>query len=129
MKYATLANGIAHNIAAIKNDRTTDEWRDKWQERLKIIEQDVLPRGSGFDSGSKIDIDASTSDKIVISVDFHHMDSNGCYDGWTQHKVVVRPSLLHGFIVDIKGRNKNQVKEYIADQFHYILGNEYTVQS
>ena len=65
----------------------------------------------------------------MFRVDFHHMDDNGYYDGWTEHVVTVKPSLCFDIEISVSGRNRNGIKEYILDTFHHlliILVDEYT---
>ena len=52
------------------------------------------------------------------------MDEHGGYDGWTEHIVTVKPSLLFGFDVDVSGDDKNQINDYIADVFNTWLNME-----
>jgi len=49
------------------------------------------------------------------------MGGNGMYSGWSQHKVIVTPSLICGFDIRVTGRDRNQVKDYIAETFHHAL--------
>lgn len=80
----------------------------------------LLPSGSGFDDGSKIDVDNSRKDKIIITTAFHHMDEHGGYCGWTDHKIIVTPD-FDGINIKVTGNNRNQIKEYIADTFYHCL--------
>lgn len=101
--------------------------KQKWFEShtaaiLKIVNE-RFPSGSGFDNGTKIDLDASSEEKIVFTTAYHHMDDNGMYDGWTDHVVTVRPSLAFGFRLTIRGRDRNQIKEYIHEAFHEALSS------
>ena len=80
------------------------------------------PRGSGFDAGTTLDIDASNATKLVFITSFHHMDEHGGYDGWTEHKVVVTPA-FYDFDTRVTGRDRNRIKEYIGEVFHTWLGN------
>jgi hypothetical protein len=80
-----------------------------------------MPSGSGVDIGTKLDLGESTSDKLVFSASFHHMDEHGGYDGWTDHKIIVTPSLQFGFNLKITGRDRNQIKDYLSDIFHTAL--------
>ena len=82
-----------------------------------------MPSGSGVDSGTKL-LDNSTPDRLVFQADFHHMDENGFYDGWTEHQIIVTPSLAYGFNVRITGRNRNEIKDYLADLFNHIFNME-----
>lgn len=82
------------------------------------LAKEYLPSGSGFDAGSRIF--EVTPYKITIETDFHHMDENGYYDGWTTHKVKAY-STFDGNEIIVTGKDRNQIKEYIADTFHYVL--------
>lgn len=115
---------IAQSCNVIKT--CNQEWQDKHDEILSDIESNYLPHGSGIDMGSKIDREASSLDKVVILLSYHHMDENGFYDGWTEHKVVVKPSFISDYVdITITGRNKNFIKEYLGDLYYYELLKEY----
>jgi hypothetical protein len=95
------------------------EWFDRWTDYIdSLMEQ--MPSGSGFDSGTKINLGASHAEKLVFTTSFHHMNDCGMYDGWTDHTVTVTPS-FSGFILRVSGRNRNDIKEYIGDTFHEAL--------
>jgi hypothetical protein len=100
------------------------EWEVRHKENADKLVRDYLPRGSGFDSGTTLDWDASRSNKIVFRTSFHHMDEHGYYDGWTEHVVTVRPSFIGRFSLKINGRDRNGIKDYIADGFHHALSQE-----
>ncbi len=78
---------------------------------------DYLPRGSGFDMGTKFLMDESNQNKLVFEANFHHMDENGYYNGWTEHKVIITPDLMFGFNIKVAGKNRNDIKEYIHSCF------------
>ena len=98
-----------------------DVWFDKHEEAIETIVNNYMPSGSGFDSGTKIDLDKSTGDKLVFTTSYHHMNDGGYYDGWTDHTVTVKPSLLHGFTLNISGRDRNDFKDYAYDVFQIAL--------
>jgi hypothetical protein len=102
----------------------TREWKHKHEDFANQLVEEHLPSGSGFDSGTKLDWDASHAEKLVFTTAFHHMDENGYYDGWTEHTVTVTPSLAHGFHMRISGRNRNDIKEYIGDTFREALDSD-----
>jgi hypothetical protein len=54
------------------------------------------------------------------------MNDSGYYDGWTEHVVTVTPSFIGGFNIRVSGRNRNDIKGYIAESFHHILKMEVT---
>ncbi|CAB4126587.1 hypothetical protein UFOVP75_14 [uncultured Caudovirales phage] len=87
---------------------------------ISFIEKEFLPHGSGFDSGCTIDLDKSNRDRIVIHAPFHHMNSNGYYVGWTDHKIVVRPT-FDGVSIAIGGRDRDGFKDSVYETLHYAL--------
>ena len=113
---------IARDLHAAKT--CNKEYSDMAIERLERLQEEYLPYGSGIDSGCKIDIEKSTPDKIIITFGFHHLNENGYYDGWTEHKAIVTPSLSWEFNLQITGKNKNNIKDYLLELFHAYLETE-----
>lgn len=116
---------IAESLLAARNcekagDRS--EWILRHIDRIKTLCAAVLPSGSGFDNGSRIDLERSKPERLVFETSFHHMDPNGYYDGWTEHTVIVTPSLVFGFELRVTGRNRDEIKDHIHECFHYALG-------
>jgi hypothetical protein len=116
---------IARTILAMEHcvKYNNIEWLDKHKARILQLVKDHMPSGSGFDSGTDFDFDASTYEKLVFHTSFHHMDDNGMYDGWTEHTVTVKPSLAFGFTLHISGQNRNDIKDYMQDVFHDALND------
>jgi hypothetical protein len=92
-------------------------------EALAKIRAD-LPSGSGIDSGTELDPYECKPDRLVFSLGFHHMDENGFYDGWTQHQVILKPSLENGFDMRITGKDRNQIKEYLYQVYDSYFNSE-----
>jgi len=94
-------------------------------QRLEDINRvmDTAPSGSGIDDGTKLD-DTSTANKLVFNTGFHHMNENGYYDGWTDHQVIVTPSLAYGFDMRITGRDRNDIKDYLYEVYDCWLRSE-----
>jgi len=124
MEKSTRIQRIAALLSAIKNCEKSgnQEWLDRHNDELDAIERD-LPSGSGFDNSSVIDRERSGPKAIYIETAFHHMNDAGYYDGWTEHTIKVTPS-FDGFDLRISGRNRNDIKDYIGDTFHYALSEE-----
>lgn len=127
-----MSRTLASKIASLVDARarclaTGNTWAETHTTRLRALIREFLPSGSGFDNGSTIYLDESSADKIVLATSFHHMDEMGGYDGWTDHKITVRPSLVHGFTLTIGGRNRNDIKDYIAETFQHCLSQELTL--
>ena len=114
----TLYQLIASTVDAMT--RCTDEWKQKHNETLTTLE-DYLPSGSGIDSGTEIDRERSTGEKIVLYTEYHHMNETGMYDGWTDHTITVRPSLIHRIRLTISGRDRNEIKDYLHDVYYWAL--------
>lgn len=116
-----LYSELATAIQARRNcaEKRNSEWFDKWSERIEAI-QEELPSGSGIDSGTRIDLDASHAGKLVLHTDYHHMNDGGMYDGWTEHTITVTPS-FSGIDLRISGRNRNDIKEYLHDVYYSAL--------
>ncbi len=83
-----------------------------------------MPSGSGFDEGTILETSRSTSEKLVFSTKFHHMNDTGYYNGWTYHEVIVTPSLQFGLLLTIRGVNRNDIKDYIHECFEPALNAE-----
>jgi hypothetical protein len=116
---------IACKLIAMENCRksSNDVWLDKHADALDEL-MDNAPSGSGIDNGVKLLLEDCGRDKLVFQCDFHHMDEHGYYDGWSHHKVTVKPSLFHGITVSISGRNRNDIKEYLGEVLHTWLTEE-----
>ena len=110
---------IARRLHAMINCESSgnDEWYAKHEEAIHDICQHEMPSGSGFDSGTSFNFDESTPEKLVFNTAFHHMNDGGMYDGWTEHKVIVTPSLEFGFNLRVTGKDRNGIKDYIAEMF------------
>lgn len=92
---------------------------------IEKLVKNKFPSGAGFDAGTKLDLGRSTGEKLVFTTSFHHMDEHGGYDGWTEHTITVKPSMQFDFDLKVSGRDRNGIKDYIAEQFDYTLGEEY----
>jgi len=110
----TIISHIAHYCDWHKT--VPEAFRDVCEDRLETLEKE-LPNGSGIDSGCKIDIENSSSKKVVITFGWHHLNEDGYYDGWTQHKLIVKPHLSMGIDMNITGHDRNGIKEYLYELF------------
>jgi len=117
---------IAQALNAYKGNHISQEVTDAWTDVIARC-NDELPSGSGFDSGSKVNIDLSTPEKIVIDTAFHHMDNNGYYCGWSHITVTVRASLQFDFDIKINFHGYKRASndsEYFYDTFNDVLSRE-----
>jgi hypothetical protein len=118
-------NVLAKTILARKHCLETGnrEWLGNWDNCIQDI-METAPSGSGFDSGTELAIDESGRDRLTFYTAFHHMDEYGGYDGWTDHRVVVKADLVSDCAVRVSGRDRNEIKDYIAETFHYWLSED-----
>lgn len=118
-------NAIAHALDAAnrcyKNENF--EWHTNHKNRIDDMCKEHAPRGSGFDSGTTIDFDHSTPERLVFNTAWHHMNDGGFYDGWTEHTVIVKQSLL-GIDVRVTGRDRRGIKDYIGEMFRNLCSVE-----
>ncbi len=116
---------IASKIQAMRNCFNHDnvEWFTRHSDAIDNIVRYYLPSGSGFDAGTQFDACAHVDDnreRLEFQTAFHHMHESGMYRGWTEHKVIVTPSFA-GFDLKVTGRDRNGIKDFIAECFHYAL--------
>jgi hypothetical protein len=97
-------------------------WQEKTREALKELTA-LLPHGSGIESTS-IDLEKSNGEKIVIVFSYHFMNDAGFYDGYGDFILTVKPSLQFDFILNISGKDRNQIKDYFYDMFQCALSEE-----
>lgn len=117
---------IASAVIALKNCEKSgnSDWQEKHKDILYGIQKNKLPHGSGIDAGCTINLEKSSESKIVINIPYHCMDENGYYVGWRDYQIVVKAHLAFGAIVDVRGRDYNGLKDYLADLFHHVMNEE-----
>ena len=119
---------LAHLVNALDNcakrNPPNAELANTHADTIEQLVKDMMPSGSGIDAGTKLDLDASTGSKVVFTFGFHHMTDGGYYDGWTEHKAIVTPCLMFGFNLKITGRDRNMIKDYLHETYHYALTRE-----
>ena len=118
--YAQLANRVQARLDCISRNTSPDIIVDH-EARIAKLCEDHLPSGSGFNNGTTLDLDASTGDKLVFDTAYHHMDEHGCYAKWTEHRVYVTPSLIHGIVLRVTGKDHSRIKGYVAAVFYEDL--------
>lgn len=102
---------------------TQREWYEKHSAAIQHLVREFLPSGSGLDAPVKFDDAHSAHNVLVFDIEFHHMDENGSYDGWTQHTLRVRPG-FNGLDLTLTGRNRNDILTYLLDLFRRALEAE-----
>jgi hypothetical protein len=98
---------------------------------LDALVKQWMPRGSGIDCGTQLDIVKSTGTKLVFTFDYHHMDQHGYYCGWSNHKLIVTPA-FEDFTMKIIGQHPSKERhqttyfhDYLYDTFNYALQSRY----
>lgn len=114
--YAAIAAALIASRNCEQNGNT--DWLIAHKARIDWLVKQYLPSGGGFDAGTKLDLIRSKAGKLVFNTSYHHMNDAGYYDGWTEHAVTIVPTFDDCInIASITGRDRNSIKEYIADVF------------
>ena len=125
MQTKPLYRQIASTFNALQNCRKSgNEFAATHESNLLELVSSFMPSGSGIDNGVTFEESESSLDKLVFSFGYHHMDENGCYDEWTDHKLIVKASLQFEIDLKITGRDRNQIKEYLYETFSHALNDE-----
>jgi hypothetical protein len=116
---------IASRLQAIENCEKAGntEWLGKHRDALAWLVKEYMPSGGGIDNGTSL-YDKATDNRLVFGTMYHHMNEGGYYDGWTDHTVIVTPSLTGGIDLRITGRDRNDIKEYLHQVFFGALTEE-----
>jgi hypothetical protein len=119
---------LARSFVAWQNcvKSKNEEWTEKHMDAITNTIDNYLPHGSGFDTDTKLDYDASSKNHLVLYGSFHSMDEMGGYDGWIDFSIIVEPSLSFGFKTRISGRfgKKQDLKTYIVEFLSECLNKE-----
>lgn len=105
----------------LDNVQRTNSLDDEYD--LETLVKAWMPRGSGIDCGTKLDIEKSTPVKLVFTFDYHHMNEHGFYCGWSSHKLIVTPT-FDDFDMRIIGQHPSR-KRHQTDWFHDYLYSTY----
>lgn len=127
--YELLANLVS---AWINCQASGNQFAAQHEATIEAIMQNTAPHGSGFDNGTKLDLDASEKNKLVFSFGFHHMDEAGGYCGWSQTTMTLTPAFVGGFdmafdITDLpeaSGEDSSSFGEFLGDTFTHWLRYE-----
>lgn len=112
---------LATALAVIKRRESPDAPPSRIMDAWRKLRDDIMrdaPSGSGIDCGTKLVPERCTSARIVLSCAFHHMNDVGMYSGWTEHVVTITPT-FEGVHVAVSGRNRNGIKDYLADTYYH----------
>ena len=120
-QHRTILRAFSEALQAMRNCEKSgnNEWRQRWLDYLAKL-QSELPHGSGLDGKVEFVIDKCDAKCIVIFVEFHHMNDCGYYDGWTAHEIVATATHC-GPIIRVTGRDRNGIKDYLAELFDHAL--------
>ena len=108
---------LSKSIAAY--NQCNPEWKERALDRIIEMCKD-LPHGSGIDAKCDIDIVQSKEDRIVFYFEYHHMDENGYYSGWTEHNLILTPT-FGSFRMRLTGRDKNGSKDYLYQLWYEVF--------
>src|SRR5271166_4047612 len=112
--YRLIAQTFEARDRCIKDTNRAD-WIDIHTATIRNVVEEAFPSGSSIDDGVVFDFDASKLNKLVFTLGFHHMDDNGYYDGWTDHSLIVTPSLSSNYSIRLTGENYRDIKDYLYE--------------
>ena len=127
---STLISDIANTIVAYQNcvkSGNMSGWKEKHLERLRNYEKNFLPSGSGIDNGTKINLDLSKGERVILHGDYHCMDDNGMYAGWVKFRVTVTPSFIGdinvkvGITGHVPGGDRDGLRDYLTETYDAVL--------
>lgn len=101
-----MTNTVATTLAyAVRILACTDrpDLQAHGDEIISSIETNYLPHGSGVDHGTVLDREKSTPSKLVFTMDYHTMDGNGSYAGWSSFEVTAVPSFETDLDLTVEG--------------------------
>lgn len=125
-KWLAQIQEVLERLAMRQETQLNKDLKAAWEMALYKIMSEA-PSGSGIDNGIKLfqfGDEEYRPDQLRFRAEFHHMNSDGFYTGWTYHMVKVKPSLAQGFLIEITGPDKNQIKDYLHDVFYEWLREE-----
>lgn len=120
---------IAQCFCAYKNSLASNNgYAERWKDAIDKMVYENLVCGGGF-CNIHFDYEESRVDKLVIWFSYHHMNDAGFYVGWTDHKLIITPSLVNDIDMRITGRDKDDIKNYFYEVFDIALREQvdYTV--
>ena len=113
----TNAQALANAIQAQRNcEKSCNSlWHERWRMYIDAI-MATAPSGSGIDCGTKLGwcADSNGVAYMTFDMDYHHIN-DGMYDGWTEHRLNVRPDWTGIRISNITGMDRNEIKDYLAE--------------
>jgi len=93
---------------------------------IEATVEEYMPSGSGVDTGTTLNLEKSTPDRLVFDASYHVMNEAGFYVGWIDFQVIVKPSLAFDFDLSIRGQfgKYQDIKEYLYNLYSDALGQE-----
>ena len=134
--YSALASAVGAYKNCVGSDliagKDMSEWESRWYDRIEYMCKEHLPHGSGVDAGVVLDLERSRPDRLVFTLGFHNMDSNGMYDGWSHYTAILTPCLQFDYKlrVTMSGKSRKYADiDYIRDLLDHSLNQSYTQES
>lgn len=105
-----------------KGQTADPPWSRRHLATITKLVLDHMPAGSGFDSGTSLDLSQSTINKLVFETSYHHMNENGFYTHWTHYRVTVKPHLFYEVDIESHGRAATRDEhDFVCEVFHEAL--------
>jgi hypothetical protein len=134
-KIQALATALVAFRNCVKSGNTA--WRDRWADRIDAIERS-LPHGSGLDGDVEIDREWPARKEILVTFDYHHMNGDGFYVGWSRHVMAIYPEFdgisvridPHVFApgIEIDDWERDCLYDYLSELFHANLSEPWSFE-
>lgn len=123
--YQQIARQISHRQRLLNSDEDTSKGLSDCEDKLDDL-ADLLPSGSGIDDGTRIDLEKSRPDMVILNSSYHVM-IDGMYSYWRDYTVTIFPSLCFPFMLDIdldEPENTDDIQDYLYQTYEQALTEE-----
>ncbi len=123
--FQQIARQIDRRLRLINLDVVPEKWITDCEEKLEKLET-LLPSGSGIDSGTKINLEDSKPNMIILDSSYHVM-ADGYYTHWIDFEVIVLPSLSFPFMLDIDAAwddGNDDIQDHLYQTYEMNLSEE-----
>jgi len=104
--------------------RSVERGATDWVENHRATIEAAIDATAPYDL--KFDFDESNGEKLLMWMEYHHMNEQGMWDGWESYSIRVKGSLQFGTDIYIGGRDRHDVKEMLYDTIGMWLNTPVT---
>ena len=116
--FQQIARQIDRRLRLINSDVAPQTMIYDCEVKLEKLEA-LLPSGSGIDDGTKINLEKSMPNMIILDSSYHCME-DGYYTEWVDFEVTILPSLAQEYYMEIEIDGDDIVN--LSDYLHETYG-------